>query len=94
MEALGFDANRATAISPSLAQYRIVHFATHALLDSKNPELSGLVLSLVNKHGRPQNGFLNLEQIYNLNLPADLIVAHWRLRYGNSPDKKSGEGLD
>ena len=74
MEALGFDANRATAISPSLAQYRIVHFATHALLDSKNPELSGLVLSLVNKHGRPQNGFLDLEQIYNLNLPADLIV--------------------
>jgi CHAT domain-containing protein len=74
MEALGFDANRATALSPSLAQYRIVHFATHALLDSKNPELSGLVLSLVDKRGRPQNGFLDLEQIYNLNLPADLIV--------------------
>jgi CHAT domain-containing protein/tetratricopeptide (TPR) repeat protein len=74
MEALGFDANRATAMSPSLAQYRIVHFATHALLDSKNPELSGLVLSLVNKRGQPQNGFLDLEQIYNLNLPADLVV--------------------
>lgn len=74
MEALGFDANRATAMSSSLTQYRIVHFATHALLDSKNPELSGLVLSLVNKRGQPQNGFLDLEQIYNLKLPVDLVV--------------------
>jgi CHAT domain-containing protein/Tfp pilus assembly protein PilF len=74
MEALGFDANRATAMSPLLAQYRIVHFATHAFLDSKNPERSGLVLSLVDKRGQPQNGFLGLEQIYNLKLPADLVV--------------------
>lgn len=74
MEALGFEANRATATSPLMAQYRVVHFATHALLDSKNPELSGLVLSLVDKRGQPQNGFLDLEQIYNLNLPADLVV--------------------
>ncbi len=74
MEVLGFDANRATALSPALAQYRVVHFATHALLDSKNPELSGLVLSLVDKQGQPQNGFLDLDQIYNLNLPVDLVV--------------------
>lgn len=74
MEAVGFEANRATAISPSLAQYRIVHFATHALVDSKNPELSGLVLSLVNKGGQGEDGFLDLEQIYNLNLPVDLVV--------------------
>jgi CHAT domain-containing protein/tetratricopeptide (TPR) repeat protein len=74
MEAVGFGANRATAISPSLAQYRIVHFATHALVDSKNPELSGLVLSLVNQRGQGEDGFLDLEQIYNLNLPADLVV--------------------
>ncbi len=74
MEAIGFEANRASAINPALSQYRIVHFATHALLDSKNPELSGLVFSLVNKRGQPQNGFLDLEQIYNLNLPVDLIV--------------------
>ncbi|HVR27504.1 MAG TPA: tetratricopeptide repeat protein [Candidatus Polarisedimenticolia bacterium] len=74
MQVLGFEANRATAISPALAQYRVVHFATHALLDSKNPELSGLVLSLVDKRGQPQNGFLDLDQIYNLNLPVDLVV--------------------
>jgi len=51
-----------------------VHFATHALLNSKHPELSGLVLSLVDEQGRPQNGFLDLEDIYNLSLPAELVV--------------------
>jgi len=74
LEALDFKANRATATSPDLANYRIVHFATHALLNSKHPELSGLVLSLVNERGRPQSGFLGLEDIYNLNLPVELVV--------------------
>lgn len=74
MEALGFQANRATVTSSVLARYRIIHFATHAVLNSEHPELSGLVLSLVDQHGHPQNGFLGLEQIYNLNLPADMVV--------------------
>jgi CHAT domain-containing protein len=73
-KALDFQANRATATSPELAQYRIVHFATHGLLDSEHPEFSGLVLSLVDKEGRPQNGFLELQDIYSLNLPVDLVV--------------------
>jgi CHAT domain-containing protein len=50
-----------------------VHFATHAVSDSEHPERSGLVLSLFDRHGQPQNGFLGLEQIYGLNLPADLV---------------------
>lgn len=74
LQALDFHASRSTATSPDLAQYRIVHFATHGLLDSQNPELSGLVLSLVDEQGQPQNGFLELEDIYNLNLSADLVV--------------------
>jgi CHAT domain-containing protein len=74
MQEIGFDANRSNATSAAIAQYRVVHFATHALLDSKNPELSGLVLSLVDRNGQPQDGFLDLEQIYNLNLPVDLVV--------------------
>jgi CHAT domain-containing protein/tetratricopeptide (TPR) repeat protein len=73
-KALDFKASRATATSADLANYRIVHFATHALLNSKHPELSGLVLSLVDQRGRPQRGFLGLEDIYNLNLPVDLVV--------------------
>ncbi|HEY6305461.1 MAG TPA: CHAT domain-containing tetratricopeptide repeat protein [Candidatus Angelobacter sp.] len=74
MEAVDFKANRAAAMDPALSQYRIVHLATHGLLDSQHPELSGLVLSLVDEKGRPQDGFLGLEDIYNLNLPADLVV--------------------
>jgi CHAT domain-containing protein len=73
-KAVDFQANRATAMSAELSQYRIVHFATHGLLDDKRPELSGLVLSLVDERGRAQDGFLHLHEIYNLHLPAELIV--------------------
>lgn len=72
--ALDFNANRSVAIGAELGQYRVVHFATHALVDNAHPELSGLVLSLVNQRGGPQNGFVTLEDIYNLNLSADLVV--------------------
>jgi len=61
LAALDFRASRATAISGELSNYRIVHFATHAALDSSHPELSGLILSLVDEHGRQQNGFLGLK---------------------------------
>jgi CHAT domain-containing protein/Tfp pilus assembly protein PilF len=74
LKAVDFEASLATATNPDLGQYRIIHFATHGLLDSEHPELSGLVLSLVDKHGKPQNGFLQLTDIYNLNLPADMVV--------------------
>ena len=74
MEALDFQASRETAMSKELSQYRIVHFATHGLLDNEHPELSGLVLSMVGPDGGSRNGFLDLEDIYNLSLPADLVV--------------------
>jgi CHAT domain-containing protein/predicted negative regulator of RcsB-dependent stress response len=72
--AVGFDASLRTALDPELRQYRIIHFATHALLDNSHPELSGVVLSLVDRTGRPQDGFLRLNEIYNLDLPAELVV--------------------
>ena len=74
LEALDFRANRKLAMSDELSQYRIVHFSTHGLLDSQHPELSGLVLSLVDEAGRPQEGFLRLQEIYTLRLNADLVV--------------------
>lgn len=74
LKATGFKANRATATSGELARYRIVHFATHGLLNSEYPELSGLVLSLVDQNGAAQDGFLRMHEIYNLQLPADVIV--------------------
>jgi CHAT domain-containing protein len=51
-----------------------VHFATHGIINNRHPELSGLVLSLVNKQGKPQDGFLKLQDIYNMRLPVDLVV--------------------
>jgi CHAT domain-containing protein len=74
MEALDFQANRNLVLSKELGQYRIVHFATHGLLDNEHPDLSGLVFSLVDEQGKPQNGFLDLEDIYNLDLPVDMVV--------------------
>jgi CHAT domain-containing protein len=74
LAALGFTANRETATSPVLSQYRILHFATHALISNARPELSGLVLSLVDEQGREQDGFLRAHEIFNLKLPAELVV--------------------
>lgn len=73
-KAVGFDASRETLNRIDLSQYRIVHFATHGILNNDHPELSGIVLSLLDEQGRPQNGFLRLHDIYNMNLPVDLVV--------------------
>ena len=72
--AMDFQANRAAALSGDLSQYRYVHFATHGLLDSERPGLSSLVLSMVDAEGKPQDGFLRANDIYNLKLPAELVV--------------------
>ncbi|MBO0860382.1 MAG: CHAT domain-containing protein, partial [Chloracidobacterium sp.] len=74
MQALDFEASRKTALSPELGEYRILHFATHGLLNNIHPELSGIVLSLVDEEGRPEDGFLRLQDIYNLKLSAELVV--------------------
>ncbi|MEP7341027.1 MAG: CHAT domain-containing protein, partial [Acidobacteriota bacterium] len=73
-KALDFDASKKTAMSPDLGQFRIVHFATHGLLNSQHPELSGIVLSLVDERGQPQDGFLRLHDIFNLKLNAEMVV--------------------
>lgn len=72
--AMGFDASRLLATSQELEQYRYLHFATHGVLDSTHPELSGLVFSLYDERGRRQNGFLRGMDVYNLRLPAELVV--------------------
>lgn len=69
-----FAANRALALSPELSRYRVVHFASHAVINNRHPELSGIVLSLVNERGEAQDGFLRAPDIFNLKLPADLVM--------------------
>jgi CHAT domain-containing protein len=43
-------------------------------LNGTHPQLSGIVLSLVDESGRRQDGYLRLHEIFNLDLPAELVV--------------------
>jgi CHAT domain-containing protein len=73
-QALDFSAAKKTLAGRDLRRYRILHFATHGSLNAEHPDLSGLVLSLVEPTGKPVDGFLRLHEIYNLDLDADLVV--------------------
>jgi CHAT domain-containing protein len=72
--ASGFAASRAAVLGSPLADFRYIHFATHGLVDSRYPGLSALVLSQFDEHGAGQDGYLRLDDIYNLRLDADLVV--------------------
>jgi CHAT domain-containing protein len=74
LAALGFAANRERVLAGELADYRVVHFATHGLLHPLLPQLSGLVLSLYDAEGHPVDGFLRAHEIAALELPAELVV--------------------
>jgi CHAT domain-containing protein len=68
-----------------------LHFATHGFLNSLHPELSGIVLSLVDPQGTQQDGFVRTVDVYNLRLPAELVVLSG-CRTGLGEEIK-GEGL-
>ncbi|HMW01002.1 MAG TPA: CHAT domain-containing protein [Acidobacteriota bacterium] len=72
--ALDFKANLPSVQSPALADYQIIHFATHGIVNTTVPEISGLVFSLVTPSGESQNGYLRLTDVYNLQLQSDLVV--------------------
>jgi CHAT domain-containing protein/tetratricopeptide (TPR) repeat protein len=72
--ALDFEASRATITSGALSQYRFIHIASHGLVNSIHPELSSIVLSLVDRAGHPQEGFLQTTDIYSLKLNAEMVV--------------------
>ena len=73
-EALDFAASRAAATDPALGAYRFIHFATHGMLDSQHPELSGILLSMFDEQGKAQDGFLRAHEVFNLKLGADVVV--------------------
>ena len=73
-KALDFDASRDSVLGEHLADYRVVHFATHALVNAQHPELSGIVLSLVDRRGGPVNGFLRVADLYRMDGAGDLVV--------------------
>jgi CHAT domain-containing protein len=72
--AADYDATRERLQSLDLTNFSILHFATHGFLNPEHPENSGLVLSTVNRAGQSQNGFVDLQDIYSLHAPLDLVV--------------------
>jgi CHAT domain-containing protein len=91
-KALDFRASRLVATSGELSQYRYVHFATHGYLDTARSGLSAIVLSMIDEQGNPQDGFLRTHDIYNLKLPAELVVLS-ACETGLGKDVK-GEGIE
>lgn len=72
--ALDSAANLQTLRLQDLRQFRILHLATHGRLNDQFPELSGIVLSLIDEKGNSRDGILYLSEIYNLRLNAKLVV--------------------
>ena len=71
-EWLDLQASEDNVKTRDLKKYRVIHIATHGLLNAERPQFTGLVLSLVgNKSG---DGFLRTDEIFNLNLGGSLVM--------------------
>lgn len=71
-DATGFEASK--QMLKQLGGYRILHFATHAIIYPENPDLSSIVLSTFDEAGQPQDGIVQAHEIYGLDLSTDLVV--------------------
>ncbi|MEM8960606.1 MAG: CHAT domain-containing tetratricopeptide repeat protein [Acidobacteriota bacterium] len=71
---MGFEANRENFLDEGLRRFQILHIATHGLLNSINPELTSLVLSIVDEEGKQQPGMIDLHDLYGMQLGAELVV--------------------
>ncbi len=69
-----WQASKQAVLGTALVDYRILHFATHAWVDERFPELSGLLLSRLDGTGRSIDGGLYLHEIDSLHLASDLTV--------------------
>jgi CHAT domain-containing protein/tetratricopeptide (TPR) repeat protein len=66
------DATERWLKSNPLTDYKIIHFATHSMVDDKRPARSAIILSF-NKD-QAGEGLLQARDIYNLKLNADLVT--------------------
>lgn len=69
---LDLDASEGNVETRDVSQYRIIHIATHGLLDAERPQFTGLVLSLVGN--KSEDGFLRTDEVFNLKLGSPLVV--------------------
>jgi CHAT domain-containing protein/TolA-binding protein len=68
---LGADASEAALKREDLASYKRLHFATHGVVDEQIPARSGLLLA---PGGPEEDGVLQLNEIFNLDLDAELVT--------------------
>jgi len=69
------NATRQRFFTTDLTQFEILHLATHGgFLDPKRPDSAGFLLSTIDAKGDEINGFVGLEDIYDLRAPVDLVV--------------------
>lgn len=67
---LGKDSTEDAVKRESLRRYRRLHFATHSLIDEVSPSRSAVVLTL----DPEDDGFLDVNEISELDLDCDLVV--------------------
>ena len=69
---LDLDASEENLATRDLRQYRIIHVATHGLLNAERPQFTGVVLSLVGNKDR--DGFVRTDEVFNLRLGSPLVM--------------------
>lgn len=90
--ASGLAASRERVAGGGLADFRILHFATHGLYSEEFPELSALALSSFDSAGRPVDGLLRAYEVAGLDLRADLVVlSACRTALGGGGEEGAGQ---
>jgi CHAT domain-containing protein len=69
---LDLNASEDNVETRDMTKYRVVHIATHGLLNAERPQFTGLVLSLVGN--KKEDGFLRTDEVFNLKLGAPLVI--------------------
>jgi CHAT domain-containing protein/tetratricopeptide (TPR) repeat protein len=70
----GFDATPAALQKLNAGDFAVLHFSTHAFIDDRIPELSRVALSLVDRAGRPVDGYLHPYQFAGLRLNRSIVA--------------------
>ena len=69
---LDLDANEDNLTARDVSKYRIIHVATHGLLNAERPQFTGVVLSLVGN--KAHDGFVRTDEVFNLRLGSPLVM--------------------
>ena len=69
---LDLDANEENLGTRDVTKYRIIHVATHGLLNAERPQFTGIVLSLVGN--KTHDGFVRTDEVFNLRLGSPLVM--------------------